>query len=138
MTVVAIKAPVITKSCFLPTLTVTSSIFVATTNTLGTWHDEYNMSLWWCCVPVILFVDGHQKVRSNFLRDNCSHVLVSVPGIKLITSFLYQYNPKYSTKGYKRKSIEVNILEREASHQRSKYLKFKNLNKSFAMKKTRK
>ena len=22
---------------------------------------------WWCCVPVILSVDGHQKVRSNFL-----------------------------------------------------------------------
>ena len=40
--------------------------FLATTNTLWTWHDECNMSLWWCCVPVILFVDGHQKVRANF------------------------------------------------------------------------
>ena len=41
VTVLAIKAPVITS--------------VATTNSLWTWHDEYNMSLCWCCVHVILF-----------------------------------------------------------------------------------
>ena len=65
--VLAIKALVITRSRSLPTLIVPCSTFVATTNTLWTWHDECNMSLWWCCVPVILFVDGQQKVRAKFL-----------------------------------------------------------------------
>ena len=46
--------------------------------------------------------------------------------------------PKYSTKDYTRKSIEVSHLEKEASHQRVKYLKYKKLNKAFAKKKTRK
>ena len=30
----------------------------------------------------------------------------------------------------------MNLLEREASHQRTKYLKYKNLNKAFVQKKT--
>ena len=60
------KEPVITRSRSLPNLIVPCSTFVATTNTLWTWHDECNMSLWWCCVPIILFFDVHQKVRSNF------------------------------------------------------------------------
>ena len=45
--------------------------------------------------------------------------------------------PKFSKKDYKRKSREVNLLEREASHQREKYLKYKKLNKEFSKKKTR-
>ena len=32
----------------------------------------------------------------------------------------------------------MNLLEREAAHQRAKYIKYKNLNKLFAKKKTRK
>ena len=44
--------------------------------------------------------------------------------------------PKYSTKYYNKKFKEVNILEREAAHQRSKYLKYKNINKDIAKKKT--
>ena len=67
LTVVSIKAPVITGSHSLPTLIVPYSTFVATTNTLETWNDEYNMSLWWNCVPVILLVNGHQKVRAKIL-----------------------------------------------------------------------
>ena len=63
VTVLAIKAPVITRSHSLPTLIVPCHSFVATTNTHWMWHNELNMSLWWCCVPVILFVDGHQKFR---------------------------------------------------------------------------
>ena len=46
--------------------------------------------------------------------------------------------PKYSTKDYTRKSIEVSLLEKEASHQRVKYLKYKNLNTFFTKKNTRK
>ena len=38
-------------------------------------------------------------------------------------------NPEYSTKHYKRESIEVNLLERGASHQRAKYLKYKKITK---------
>ena len=44
VTVLAIKAPVITRSRFLPTMIVPCSIFVETTYTLWTWHDEWNMS----------------------------------------------------------------------------------------------
>ena len=77
--VLAIKSPVIT--------------IVETTNSLWTWHDECSMSMWWCCVHVILFVDVQEKVRANVLHDNCSNVWVSVPGIKLSTIFLSQYNP---------------------------------------------
>ena len=33
-------------------------------------------------------------------------------------------------------SIEVNLLEKEAAHQRAKYLRYKNLKKAFAKKKT--
>ena len=62
-----IKEPVITRSCLFPTLIVPCYTFMATNNTLWTWHDECNMSLWWCCVPIILFVGGQQKARSNFL-----------------------------------------------------------------------
>ena len=39
---------------------------VATTNTIWTWHDEWNMSLCWCCAHAILFVDGQKKVIANF------------------------------------------------------------------------
>ena len=71
----AVKSLVITRICSLPTLIVPCSTFVATTNTLWTWHDECNMSLWWCCVPVILFVDGHQKVRAKFLAQQLQSCL---------------------------------------------------------------
>ena len=53
VTVIVIKEPVI--------------MSVATTNTLWMWHDEWNMSLWWCCVTIILFVDDQQEARANFL-----------------------------------------------------------------------
>ena len=33
--------------------------------------------------------------------------------------------------------MEVNLLEKQASHQRAKYLKYKKLNKAFSKKKTR-
>ena len=39
---------------------------VATINTLWTWHDECEMSMWWCCVHIILFVDGQKNVSANF------------------------------------------------------------------------
>ena len=42
---------------------------VATTDTLGMWHDELNMSFFWCFVPVIFFVDGHQKLGSSVLAQ---------------------------------------------------------------------
>ena len=67
VTVLKIKSPVITRSPSLPTLIFPCSTFVATANTPWTWHDECTMSLWWCCVPVILFVGGQRRVRSNFL-----------------------------------------------------------------------
>ena len=45
-------------------------------------------------------------------------------------------SPKYGKNYYRRKFKELNVLEKEASHQRAKYLKYKNRNKDFAEKKT--
>ena len=56
-------------------LIVTCYTFVVTTNTLWTLYDEYNMSLWLCCVTVIFFVDGQQKVRANFLARHMKSCL---------------------------------------------------------------
>ena len=47
-----------------------------------------------------------------------------------------KYKPKNSKNDYKRNSKKVNILEKEAAHQRAKYLKYKKLNKAFAKKNT--
>ena len=45
-------------------------------------------------------------------------------------------NPKYEKIYYKKNFKELNLLEGEAAHQRAKYLKYKNINKAFAKKKT--
>ena len=65
--------------------------------------------------------------------ENKSHITREFKFLKAKT----KDKPKYSTKDYKRKSREVNLLEKEAAHQRAKYLKYKKLNKYFAKKKTR-
>ena len=70
-----IKAMVVMRSRSLPTLIFPCSTFLATTNTIWAWHDECNMSLWWCCVPVVLFVDGQQKARANFLAKQLQSYL---------------------------------------------------------------
>ena len=44
--------------------------------------------------------------------------------------------PRFSKKDFKKKSREVNLLEKQASHQRAKYLKYKKLNKAFSKKNT--
>ena len=49
-------------------------------------------------MPVMLFVDFHQKVRAIFLRENCSHILFSIPVIKLIARPLSQYNSNWGLK----------------------------------------
>ena len=41
---------------------------------------------------------ANKRWEPIFLRNNCSHFLVSVPGIKLITSFLSQYNHNQALK----------------------------------------
>ena len=43
---------------------------------------------------------------------------------------------KFFKKDFKKKSRGVNLLEKQASHQRAKYLKYKKLNKAFSKKKT--
>ena len=93
VTVLVIKVPVVMRSFLLPHLIVPCSNSVATTNTLWMWHDECNMRLWWYCMPVILFVDVHQKVRANFLVQQLQSCLIFSSRKKCITSFLSQYNP---------------------------------------------
>ena len=72
---IAIKEPVITRSRSLPTLIVLCYTFVATTNTLETWHNECNMSMWLCYVPVIFLVGGHQNVRAKLLAQQLQSCL---------------------------------------------------------------
>ena len=60
----------------MPNLIVPCYNFVGTTNNLWNWHDAYNMSLWWCCVPVILSVDVQEKVRANFLSRQPQSFLI--------------------------------------------------------------
>ena len=45
--------------------------------------------------------------------------------------------PKFSRKDFKKKFMEVNLLEKQASHQRANDLKYKNLNKAFSKKEPR-
>ena len=44
--------------------------------------------------------------------------------------------PKFSKKDFKKNSREVNLLEKQDSRQRAKYLRYKKLNKAFSKKKT--
>ena len=109
----AIKAPVIKMSRSLPTLIVPCSASAVTINTLWEWHDECNMSLWWCCATVILFVGGHQKVRANFLarqlqscsifstRNKIDYTLYII--IHLPLTFLYKLISLKSPKNWWRK-----------------------------------
>ena len=57
--------------------------------------------------------------------ENKSHTTRECKVIKARTKD--RDNPNYSTKYYKRKSREVNLLEKEAAYQRAKYLKYKKL-----------
>ena len=61
VTLVVIKSPAITS--------------VDTSNTRWTWHDECNISLWWCCAHFIMFVDGQRKVISRFFAQQLQSCL---------------------------------------------------------------
>ena len=47
-----------------------------------------------------------------------------------------KYKPRNEKKDYRKKFKELKLLEREAAHQRTNYLKYKNLNKTFTNRKT--
>ena len=44
--------------------------------------------------------------------------------------------PKFSKKDFKKKSREINLLEKKTSHQKAKYFKYKSLNKASSREKT--
>ena len=75
----------------------------------------------------------HSSLYFSLHGENNSHTTRECKVLKAKT----KEKPKYSTNEYRRKYREVNLLEKEASHQRAKYLKYKKLNKAFAKKKTR-
>ena len=85
--------------------------------------------------------DKHGKKRQKhssklyclFYGENTSHTSRECNVLKTKG----KENTRFSKKDYKRKSREVNILEKQVSRQRSKYLKYKKLNKAFSKKKTR-
>ena len=74
--VYAIKGLVIKRRRSLPTLIVLFYFCGDYQYTLWTWHNECNMSAWWCCVPVILFVNGQKKVRDNVLARKLHWCLI--------------------------------------------------------------
>ena len=76
---------------------------------------------------------NHSKLYCSLHGENTSHPTRECKVLKAKC----KDKPKYSTKYYKRKASEVNLLEKENSHQRAKYLKYKKLNKAFSKKKTR-
>ena len=56
------------------------------------------MSLCWFCVPIILFVDGQQKVRAKFLVQQL-HLCLSLSNRSKIDYELFsQYNPNPALK----------------------------------------
>ena len=75
----------------------------------------------------------HSKLYCSLHGENTSHTTRERKVLKEKS----KNKPKYSTKDNKRKSREANILEKEASDQRAKYLKYKKLNKAFSKMKTR-
>ena len=92
VTVLVIKSLFSIRIHLLPTLIVPCSTFVMTTNTLWTQHDEHNMILWWCCVPIILFVDGPKKVGANFLVRQLQSCLSFSTRNKIEYKILSEYN----------------------------------------------
>ena len=77
--------------------------------------------------------EKHSKLYCYLHGENTSHTTRECKVLKANT----KYKPKYYTTDYKSQSREVNLLENEASHQRSKYLKYKKLSKAFSKKNTR-
>ena len=65
----------------------------------------------------------HSKLYCSLHGENTSHTTRECNLLKAKSKEKH----KFSKKDCKRKSREVNILEKEASHQRSKYLKYKKL-----------
>ena len=78
VTFLAIKSTVITS--------------VVTINTLWKWHDECNMSFCWCCMNVILFVDGQQKVRASLFAQQLQSFLSFSTRNKTDYDILSKYN----------------------------------------------
>ena len=74
----------------------------------------------------------NSKLYSSLHGENTSHTTRECNVLKAKG----KENPKLSKKDYNRKSREVNLLEKVASHQRANDLKYKNLNKAFSKKST--
>ena len=93
VTVLAIKALVITRRRLLPTLIVPCPTLWRLSILFGCGM----MNAIWVygsvvCLLLFLLI-AIKRWEPTFWSKNCSHFWVSVPGMKLVTSFLSQYNP---------------------------------------------
>ena len=68
----------------------------------------------------------------SFHGDNTSHTSRECSVLK----YKGKEKPKFSKNDFKKKSREVNLLEKKSSQQKAKYLKYKSLNKAASKKKT--
>ena len=74
----------------------------------------------------------HSKLYCSLHGENTSHTTRECNILKAKG----KEKPKHFKKDYKRNSREANLLEKQASHQRAKYLKYKSLNKAPSKKST--
>ena len=72
------------------------------------------------------------KMYCSLHRENTSHTSWECNFLKSKG----KEKPKFSKKDFKKKSREINLLEKKASQEKTKYLKYKSLNKTSSKKKT--
>ena len=74
----------------------------------------------------------HQYIYCSRHGENTSHTSRECNVLKSKG----KEKPKLSKRDFKKKSREINLLEKKASQQKAKYLKYKSLNKAYSKKKT--
>ena len=93
VTALEIKAPVVPSSCSLPTLIFRCPTFWRLPIPFGRGMMNSILVCGGVVCLMICLLMANEMWEQTFGHNNCSHVWVSVPGIKLRTSFLPQYNP---------------------------------------------
>ena len=78
----------------------------------------------------LIIIDNLNNIKSNIKEHKLSSNNCNVLKSK------YKAKPKFCKKNFKKKSREFNLIEKKASQEKAKYLKYKSLNKASSKKKT--
>ena len=98
LTFLAIKSPVITRRRFCLTWLFPAPLLCWLPILFGRYMMDAILVYGGVVYLLFCLLMAKKRWDPNFWRNNCSHVWVSVRGIKLITSFLSQYNPNWDQK----------------------------------------